>query len=355
MSKETLEQLNTNILIGHTSRRGTAWHYREEHQGAVSNHYEGAIPVEDVQRRLFAWVAESRRIAVETPCDFVAMTHLDSGGLPARWEVINGKQAIARSDTHRVMGIFAHGYERHQFTEWLLNSVANILDDNLSISSAGLLREGAIAWVEVGMPETITTPEGVDFRPNLLATTSFDGSIATTFKRTVTATVCDNTRDLALSEAGQQLKVKHSRYSRLRLAEARDALEIVHRTAEEFAAEVAQLCRIDVDDRAWSAFLDAHVPIVDARTKEPLTGRALTMAGNKRDALQRLYRSDARVEPWSGTAYGVIQAVNTWEHHEGTVLGVSRAERNMLRTVTGDFSRIDQTSWKQLDSVLSNR
>ena len=44
------------------------------------------------------------------------------------------------------------------------------------------------------MPDTITTPEGVAFRPNLLATTSFDGSSATTYKRTVTDTVYDNTR-----------------------------------------------------------------------------------------------------------------------------------------------------------------
>ncbi len=74
----------------------------------------------------------------------------------------------------------------HQYETWLLETVANILDDDLSISSAGLLRGGAIAWVEVSVPENITTPEGVEFRPNLLTTTSFDGSIATTFKRTIT-------------------------------------------------------------------------------------------------------------------------------------------------------------------------
>ncbi|MDP9093170.1 MAG: hypothetical protein M3N95_09580 [Actinomycetota bacterium] len=33
--------------------------------------------------------------------------------------------------------------------------VANILDDDLSISSACLLRKGAIAWVEVSMPDSI--------------------------------------------------------------------------------------------------------------------------------------------------------------------------------------------------------
>lgn len=60
-----------------------------------------------------------------------------------------------------------------------------------------------------------------------------------------------------------------------------------------------------------------------------------------------------RVEPWAGTAYGVIQAVNTFEHHERTVRGAERAERNMLRTVTGDFGDVDRTSWRQLTTVLA--
>ena len=45
--------------------------------------------------------------------------------------------------------------------------------------------------------------------------------IATTSMRTVTDVVCDNTRELALAETGQQVKVKHSRYSTFKLAAAR--------------------------------------------------------------------------------------------------------------------------------------
>ena len=58
----------------------------------------------------------------------------------------------------------------------LLTTVADLLDDDLVNNSVGLLRGGAIAWVEVSMPDTIASPDGVTFRPNLLATTSFDGS-----------------------------------------------------------------------------------------------------------------------------------------------------------------------------------
>ncbi len=222
MSKESISWLNTNTLIGCTDKRGTAWHWRAQEQGVRSNHYPGAIPVEDVQDRLFGWQAESRRLAVELPAVVVDATHWQ-GGLPRRWAVLPDRQAICRSDDTEaaVMGIFGPGYTRHQYREWLLTTVADLLDDDLAISSAGLLRGGAIAWVEVSLPETITTPEGVAFRPNLLATTSFDGSIATTYKRTVTDTVCDNTRELALSEPGQQFKVKHSRHSHAQLAPAR--------------------------------------------------------------------------------------------------------------------------------------
>jgi phage/plasmid-like protein (TIGR03299 family) len=353
MSSETLQHLNTNVLIGNTDHRGHAWHYKADQQGTEPNHYAGAIPVADVQRRLFQWVAESRRMAMEVPAELETMTHLAEDGNPVRWAVQADLQGIARSDNHHRMGVFTPGYERHQYGPWLLDTVGVLLDDDLGISSAGLLREGAIAWVEVSVPESIETPEGVTFRPNLLATTSFDGSIATTFKRTVTDTVCDNTREMALSERGQAYKVKHSRYSKMKITEAREALQMIHSLADEFAAEIAQLCAIEVSQQQWARFLDAHVPLVDEKDA-PLTKRSLGLAEAKRGALSKLYRYDTRVAPWAGTAHGVLQAVNTYEHHENSVRGGDRAERNMLRTVTGEFGNLDRQTWASLTEVLAS-
>lgn len=352
MSNETLEHLNTNILIGNTDHRGTAWHYRAELQGPEANHYAGPIPVEDVQRRLFHWQAVSRPVAVDVPADLETMDHLNEYDVPAKWVTLADKQAICRSDNDHVMGIFSSAYDMHQYDQWLLTTVADVLDDDLSISSAGLLRKGAVAWVEVSVPESITTPEGIEFRPNLLATTSFDGSIATTFKRTVTDVVCDNTRESALGERGQVFKVKHSRNSHAQLAPAREALAMVHTIADDFASEVHRLCQTAVSHRQWAKFLDDFVSRNDAHGA-PLRGRALTLADNKRDALERLYRHDHRVAPWAGTAHGVLAAVNTYEHHEGIVRGASRPDRNMLRTVTGDFARLDRETMSTLDRVLA--
>ena len=50
------------------------------------------------------------------------------------------RQAIYADDTGDVLGVFADGYTIHQYQDWLLDKVASILDDGLSIGSAGLLR-----------------------------------------------------------------------------------------------------------------------------------------------------------------------------------------------------------------------
>lgn len=354
MSNETLTHLNTHTLIGHTLSRGTAWHYRAELQGDKSNHYPGAIPVDDVATRLFDWEAQSRPLAVERPSDVAQMTHLDRHGCPARWVSVEGRQAIVRSDRTdgHVLGIFTDAYTPHPYRTWLLETVANLLDADLSISSAGVLRDGAIAWVEVSVPSSITTPEGVKFRPNLLATTTFDGSLATTYKRTITDVVCDNTRAVALAEDGQAVRVRHSRNSAVKLATTREALALVHSAADVFTEQVRTLCAIPVSSAAYGRFLAAWVPRTDSRGNA-LTGKALTLAQRKRDVLEQLWVSDPMVAPWHGTAHGVMQAVNTYEHHHRAVRAATRPERNMQRTVTGSFDAVDLASHRVLQQVLA--
>ncbi len=125
---------------------------------------------------------------------------------------------------------------------------------------------------------------------------------------------------------------------------------MVHTLADDFAAEIAALCSTQVSDRQWEQFLDAHVPRTD-RTGARLTGRALTLTDSKRQSLQHLYRTDPRVAPWAGTAHGVLQAVNTYHHHESLIRG-DRQERNNLRTVTGEISRLDHDTWQTLQQIL---
>lgn len=340
MSKETALHLNTNVLVGMTSERGTAWHYDAALQGDESNHYEGAIPVGDVKRRLFDWKAVEAPLFGQLPTSIENMDTIDANGVPVRNIPIPDRKVIMRDDTGAAFGVFTQGYKIHQFDEWLIGNVSNLLQDTLVISSAGLLEGGAIAWVEISIPETIHDQRtGFTYRPNLLATTSHNGKIATTYGRTVTATVCDNTMSIARSEMGEQkAKVRHSSQS---LSEAKRgeftrALSLVQSTADEFDAQLQELSSRTVTQSQLDKFLTLWNPIPEDK------GAARTKAMNKRDELVNLYRNDARVAPWAGTDFGVLQMANTHLHHLAEVRGVDRSERNRMRAAKHEVEAFDQ-------------
>jgi phage/plasmid-like protein (TIGR03299 family) len=323
MSQETDEWLNRFCLIGMTDKRGRAWHYRESAQGDEPNHYPGFIPVPDVLRRLFSWEA------VEAP------VFLNIGG---EFRQIGDRKAITRSDDPMtVLGIFKEGYVPHSYSKWLLEIVAEILGTELGISSAGLLQKGGLAWVEVSVPENIMTPEGVEFRSNLLAGTSFNGVLSTTYKRTNSVTVCDNTMMASLASDGEELKIKHTKYSGLRIDDARDALSLIVESQAKFANDITTLCNVKVSDKEFSQILDLLAPVPEN------SARGAGFAATKRDTLSQLYKSDSRVAPWNGTAFGVLQADNTYRHHYAIVRGTDggHAERNAENALLGKTGEAD--------------
>jgi hypothetical protein len=236
LSDETSIWLNTKTLIGNTDVRGMAWHYRAENQGERSNHYPRFIPVEDVIERLFNWEPILTRVFNAVPVSdeydptperaMGIVAALESAIAEENWAKVSRLALQMRTEaTGEIMledmkrsgiqrlpgvlddddpgGVYEYGgkdtYALHPYRVWLIEKVAHLLDDELGITSAGLLREGGLAWVEVSVPEAITTPEGVTFLPNILAGTSFNQSLSSTYKKTAQATVCDNTFAVAMS------------------------------------------------------------------------------------------------------------------------------------------------------------
>lgn len=315
MSAETIEWLNNNTLIGNTDKRGTAWHWR---QGS-ENHYPGPVPMAAVESLIGGTTFTSEPLYIRPNEAPVA---------------IPNRQAIVRDDTGEVFGIFKGGYKIHQYQEWLIDNVSILLDDpDLNVGSAGLLKRGGQAWVQVEMDETREV-EGVEFRPFLTAATSVDGTLATTYKTGAQVVVCDNTLTAALTGQEGRVKVRHSANSLARIGDVRDALALVMAAGDAFAAQVEALTALTVSDGDWAAFVDAHSGLSGL---SPEDGNRYTRASKKADALRNLYANDLRVAPWAGNAYGVLAAANTANQHIGSVRGTHRPERvqaNFLHGVT---------------------
>lgn len=343
MSKETVEWLNQQCLIGFTERRGTAWHYRASAQGIEPNHYPQGIPIEDIRRRLFSWEPVEQPIYVLTEPGLYSDGHVEADD----FVVVPNKKAIVASDNGDVLGVFSDGYAPHNYDEWLLTNVASILDsDDLGIGSALLLRNRGVAAVQIEVPESFTTPDGVEYRPNILAATSLDGSLSTIYKRTVTDVVCDNTCERGLREEGQQYRLRHTRNSRVKLGDARDALQLIFESGDAFAEEVSRLVHTSVSEQQWRQVLNALVPIPEE------VGRSQTNAANKRLTLNGLWAEDPRVEPWKNTAWGVAQAFNTYGQHYATVKGSHRAERNFDNVLSGKVAKSDDKVLTTLFEVI---
>ena len=355
MSKETRELLNGgNILVGGGFK---PWWLDESLIAALiasgqmerSPLYDGPVPIE-AAHALFSEVITGYKAAALKPLEGEAMLFFPDGSpFPYRVVISEDHQLVGPEGRDVFFECFRSGYDtaNHQFADVLIDATSAIVGDGVELQTVGRLRDGAVAFVTVGVPETFKTPEGVEFRPNLTAGSSFNGKIATQWGRHYGLTVCDNTMELNLSEAqksGQLVKVKHTAHSVLRIANAREALGLIETGAETFAAEIAALCATPVSSTEWESILNELVPLpLDESGKVNEKGRGFTMASSKRESLNGLLHSDDRVEPWAGTAFGVLQAFNTWNAHEGIIRGnVHRAERqyeNKLTHKTADQDR----------------
>lgn len=335
MSKHTLQYLNDNTLVGYGRK---AWHFKESLQGAESNHYLGAIPVEDVRRRLFHWTAE--------PVD---LSYTWAGQI----RQAPRKVGFVRSDTGDFLGDASTRYAPHQFQDSLLGGVQKILGNGLGIESAGLLDFGAVGWVSVSLEDTSTVTLGtgtnVQYLTRLLAFGSHNGRFTTSYKLVNTLVVCDNTFALANGESDRPTyKIKHTKNSAVRIEDAHEALGLVVAGQDDFAREVERLVNTSVTDSQFNAFVQALAPIA----ADAVPGKSLTIAENKRERLTQLWNADPRVTPWKGTKFGALQAANTFQHWDAIVRGSERQERNTLAQIDGTWEKFDASTAALLDRVL---
>jgi hypothetical protein len=146
------------------------------------------------------------------------------------------------------------------------------------------------------------------------------------------------------------------------MEEVRSALGIVIDVAEQFQAEVSRLCSQEITLKQWGQFLDLYVPMKD-KDGNLKTGRGLTNVQNKREALKNLYNNDLRVSPWAGTAFGVLQATNTYNAHLSIVRqsdsgekleeGIARGLRNMENALMGVTEKADDDVLKLLEQLVA--
>jgi phage/plasmid-like protein (TIGR03299 family) len=264
---------------------------------------------------------------------------------------IEGQKAMVTSDRNQVLGIHSHGFTGYGYKR-LDQDASRIVNGSTVRKGAGLLYDRGVAFVQVGIPESVKSRSGVAFDPFLLGTTSFNGRFKTSWGTGMIVVVCRNTHAMAVKRSNNQIAVKHSKNAdtSLQIENVQQALGIITDLSSVQADHIDRLCDVTVTDSQFQQFLDKLVPI---NSEESLTGRGETIRSNKRDALETLFHSDARCQP-SNTAWAVLQATNTFNHHLATQRGASDREvRNMENVVSGKFAENDLGTMQMLSKVLN--
>lgn len=332
----------TTRLLGFTQERegAQAWaSYFGEH-----NTFDGEVPLDRVEQ-LMDYPLREARLTFQYEVE-------DDGGNPGgtMQGEIPDRKAIVRADTGKTLGIFKQGYQIHQPKEWLVKNLSNILDANLRIGAATLLKGGAVAIVQAEKPGTWEGAEGVRFRPYVSAATSHDGSLSTRYFTGTTIIACENQMGL-IRDQSNGVSIRHSANSMMRLHEVRTRLDVlVAQVGDEMDQHIRKLTERYVTDQQFEDIVQSFTAEDKLRDKG---GRAFTIAEKKANTLRELWANDDRVAPWRNNAWGVATAFNTASHHELSNKGNAdkRFERNQMRAVDGSWSSFDGNVLRMLERV----
>lgn len=387
MSYHSMQYLNSGkIMVGNTKNTGNAWWYNPALESADKpTHYEGFIPLDEVRSRLFGWRAlESTKLTAVFEVngkEFVVPVKSFKALGREDW-VVNGVPDDEEDGADAILYVQAESYGVHQLQEIFINTTAQVLggaDNLVGVQSAGLLKWGRRAWITISIPDNLTNDEsGLQFRPNLTVSTSFDSSLATSWTRTFGIPVCDNTLDYQLVKAGDKGKfvLKHTKNSVARIKDAAEALGLLNEQADEMDKALAELVKVEVSEKLFLKWLDKMVPLVDPReTVKTITSiqgevteykkistNGHTMSLNRRDKLVEMWDRDPRVAPWKNTKLGIVQLWNTFNQHERTFKAskqfdgnrlAAKVEAQQLKTLGGEFFREDERAIKVIDDLLA--
>jgi len=191
--------------------------------------------------------------------------------------------------------------------EDLFSFADNILDGGAKWESAGSLKKGKVVFGSLNIDkEIVLDAQGANDKTKmyLIIWTSHDGSVAVQSAITPVRVVCQNTLNLAMRQAKQSFKIRHTQTVDGKIAAAREALGLTLAYADEFEKEAKALFEISVTDKKFSEIINK----IYAKPEKDAKG-SLKKWENKVVLIDDLYHNSPTNANIKGTAWGVVNAL----------------------------------------------
>jgi phage/plasmid-like protein (TIGR03299 family) len=173
--------------------------------------------------------------------------------------------------------------------------------------SAGSLKKGKVVFGTVDIPRTmVLDPQGANDQTKLylIVWTSHDGSVAVQAAVTPVRVVCQNTLNLAMRNAKQSFKIRHTQSVEGRIQVARETLGLALGYFDEFEKEAQALYAQSITDAEFSKLIRTIYPKPEGENKGNLTKWE-----NKVVLIDELYHNSPTNATIKGTKWGAFNAL----------------------------------------------
>jgi phage/plasmid-like protein (TIGR03299 family) len=265
---------------------------------------------------------------------------------------VAGRKVTYRKDTGAILSVntVSDAYKVVQNRD-AFTFADTILDvGGAHCETAGSLFGGRHVFLSMELPDEIAVVgDPSDYRLFLLISNGHDGMHSLRLDVTIERVVCRNTLKIAKGRAISSWAIRHTSGIDGRVQEAKNALGIVHRYAEEFSGAASALVATSLVDRQVDDILARLFPLTETQ-QERVDKDADKILVMPQGIVREIYQTSPTVDPVRGTAYGILSAVTEYVDHFKTYRGEgaedSRAEHLMF-----DDGDVKQRAWDLLTTV----
>lgn len=290
--------------------RGTPWHGLGQEVKEALNSQEALIAAG------LNWRVVQRPLYINTSNGFVQ---------------VKDQFANVRETDNLFLGNVSDKYKIVQ-NEDAFSFTDNLLGEGVTYETAGSLSNGKKVWMLARMPETDLV--GDQTIPYLVFTNSFDGKGAIRVAITPVRVVCQNTLNLALSQAHRAWSTKHVGNIEGKLEEAKKTLELATIYMKKLQKSAVELANDIISNAEFNLFTETLFPITDDMLGNMKAQEAVE---EDRRLLKRAYFEASDIEKFIGTKWGVINAVSDMATHtQPKRFTMTGQENRFMKTVEGN-------------------
>lgn len=245
-------------------------------------------------------------------------------------ELIPGYKANVRDRDHKVLGVVTDRYKIVQNEEAFAFTDA-LLGEGVRYETAGSLQEGKKVWMLARLPhEYIITGERIS--PYLVFSNSHDGSGAIKVALTPIRVVCQNTLNLALTQAKRCWSTIHTGEVKEKMEDAKNTLWMAEIYMDSLGKEFEALRMKKMTDKEVMDYIDILLP-----TDNGATIHQIKNINRLKEDIKRRYFDAPDLQDIGKNAYRFINAVSDFATHAEPLRKTSNYRENLFaRTMEGN-------------------